>query len=218
MTSPHDRDGRFYGYNQDPYNRDPHRDPYTGEQVEPTRPLSSSDTTSPHEPTPIARAQPFLDDRSSTRTPRLREVSATMYRYIGGVAVSAVIAGLGAWLVTTVAVWIVGAVGDFYVREPGAPTADTVDVGATVWLAVAATLVAGALAWVMTLVLPMPMVFFRIAAILAGLLVTARIIVSDAPAQQCIPAIAAVALVGLVVLGLVGRMGETIAHDRKEPT
>lgn len=218
MTSPHDRDGRFYGYNQDPYNRDPHRDPYTGEQSDPTRPLGGDDTTRAHEPTPIARAQPFLDDRRSIRTPRSRGAAATVYRYIGGVAVSAVIAGLGAWLVTTVAVWLVGAVGDFYVRDPGAPTADTVDVGAAVWLAVTATLVAGALAWVMTLVLPMPMVFFRIAAVLAGLLVIARIIVSDAPAEQCIPAIAAVGLVGLVVLGLVGRMGETIAHDRKDPT
>ena len=32
MSSPHERDDRFYGYNQDPYTRNPHLDPYTGYQ------------------------------------------------------------------------------------------------------------------------------------------------------------------------------------------
>ena len=47
MTSPHERDGKFYGPNADPYTRDPYRDPYSGDPINDRRESAST----PPEPT-----------------------------------------------------------------------------------------------------------------------------------------------------------------------
>ena len=42
MTSPHERDGKFYGPNADPYTRDPYRDPYSGDPINDRRESAST--------------------------------------------------------------------------------------------------------------------------------------------------------------------------------
>ncbi|WP_020171074.1 hypothetical protein [Gordonia polyisoprenivorans] len=219
MTSPHERDGRCYGYNQDPYTRDPYRDPYTGDDSTLSRPADEAD---------IAKASPpptqaFVYDANHSR--RHRERSASVLPplvYLGGMLAAAAVAGLGAWVTVTLGVVVVDGVHDSVIERMRSESisthsaADSVNAVAAMWIAVVLALVGGVVAWGMRLFLPMPMTFFRLLCFL--LFLAAVVNLARRSEWQLIPYAAALVIVPPIVVGLLAKMSEHIGRDHRGTT
>ncbi|WP_288336658.1 hypothetical protein [uncultured Gordonia sp.] len=220
MSSPHDRDGRFYGYNEDPYTRDPYRDAYTG------YPGGGSDGSSGEystgsaaaEPTPIARAKPFLDSEPTDR--RRGGQLVPPGKFIGGVVVSGSAACILAWLLAGFVVPGVYSVLEragqwthtLGIDTPSGAPADPAT-GVWVMLTAAAAIIAGAGLWLLVQIAPAPVMFFRV---LAALLSVAALVVtwsSGPTAVTLAPAIAA-GVIGLAITLGVGWCGAYVSTGR----
>ncbi|WP_150116663.1 hypothetical protein [Williamsia herbipolensis] len=214
MTSPHERDGKFYGPNADPYTRDPYRDPYSGDPVDNRRDATSSgpestrawSQTSP-QATPIRDYKPFLDSPAD----RAREARSHINpgievgKFVGGTVAIAVIVALATWLIHGVVLArIYDAVPLSYWTTHGLaiPSPHT---GAAVALSVVATVLAALLLWAFILLTPAPRVLFTA----TGLILTAIIaaVTVSGPWQTSIGPATAALVVGVVIVSLVARIG-----------
>lgn len=225
MTSPHESDGRFYGYNQDPYTRDPYRDPYTGDDPALARPVDERDLSTTSAAS-TSSTQAFLHDANHSRRARRERATSALppLVYLGGVLATATIAGLGAWLAVTLGVIVADNLNESVVTrlDPAGAAlrpsaADSVNAVAALWMAVVATAGGGVLAWVMRLLLPMAMMFFRVLGFLA-LCTVFVLVATSAHWTQIIPCGAALLFVGPIVVGLLAKMSEHIGRDHRGTT
>lgn len=218
MTSPHERDGKFYGPNADPYTRDPYRDAYTGDPVndrhdtaEPTRAWSQ---TSP-QATPIRDYKPFLDSPSDRVRKARTDINPGIEvgKFAGGTVAIAVIVALATWLIHGVVLArIYDAVPVDYWATHRLPI-PAPHTGAAVALSVVATVLAALTLWAFILLTPAPRVLFTA----TGLIVTAIIaaVTVSGPWQTSVGPAAASLVVGVVIVSLVARIGGlTITRHR----
>lgn len=204
MTSPHERDDRFYGYNQDPYSRDPYRDPYTGYD----RGAEYSSGSEMAEPTPIARAEPFLSGRPGGSSTGWKDSGGAALvppgKFIGGVVMTAAAGCILAWLLAGFVVPGVYSMLDRAGYWSRAAMAAPVSPEVPVWVMLtgSAAIVAGAGMWLLVKVAPAPVMFFRIIGALLSVAVFAATWSSGPTAVTLAPAIAAGAVGAGITLGV----------------
>lgn len=219
MSSPHERDGRFYGFNQDPYGRDPYRDPYTGYSAEPKADIP----TRAYEvgPADLDR-DPHQPDRIAV-TPRRHplDLGVNTSMFIGGVVTSAVIVALAAYLLCDVALaaiyhrispayWTAHAI----VPAPPDPQA-----APTTVVAVLAVLAAAAMFVLLLNATPAPYTFFRLLGALAVIVIAlwsglVDLVVGSAPWQTSLGPVVIRLILGWLIVGLVATTGRLIASTR----
>lgn len=216
MTGPHERDGRFYGNNQDPYTRDPYRDPYTGDPYtgDSRRDREEYAGTRPGEVTPISRAEPFLNESRSLRENGRRWAGSAAVppgRYLGGIVAVAVTVGLLAWLLFGLIIPAVyGRVSaSTWTAHGVSPAPVAPDAAAAIGLAVCASLLAGALMWVMAKTLPQPVMFFRVLGSLVAMAIAVSALLGGTAIVALMPHLAAVLVAAAITFG-VGVCGDAV--------
>lgn len=224
MSSPHERDGRFYGRNEDPYTRDPYRDPYTGDRTSPYDDTPSAEVGSStrawseapeHEARPVVRPKPFLDDDRPSRGVHLpANIGLDAPKFIGGVVAVAVIVALTTWLAVGVVLrWIYTDPATATVWARLGEPAPQVHSGAAIALAVLATVLAAIALVGFVILTPAPRTLF----VITGLIVTAIAVAVPlgGPWQLSLgPALIRLG-VGVVIVSLVARIGElTVTRSR----
>ncbi|OBC06976.1 MULTISPECIES: hypothetical protein [Gordonia] len=222
MTSPHERDGKFYGPNADPYTRDPYRDPYSGDPINDRRESAST----PPEPTrawsqtapqaePVHSYTPFLDSPSDRARHIGRDINPGIEvgKFAGGTVAIAVIVALATWLIHGVVLTRIYAAvpasywGTHHLVIPSTHT------GTAVALSILATVLAALLLWAFILLTPAPRVLFTATGLILTAIITA--ITLSGPWQISVgPALASL-VVGVVIVSLVARIGGlTITRHR----
>ncbi len=198
MSSPHERDGKTYGFNQDPYTRDPYRDPYTGYQTD------NRSASTAAEPVPVHTAKPFLDNPKDRRS--AIDPGVTVGKFVGGVLASAVLVALTAWLLCGVILAaIYRAVPATYwpAHNLVAPSAGT---GATVTLSIVAVLCAALVLWGLIALVPAPALFFTALGLLATAAVTLLTALGGPWETHLGPAVVR-AVLGLLTVTLIASIG-----------
>lgn len=205
MTSPHERDGKFYSLNEDPYTRSPYVDPATGnpptQHLPPQQPdYQYSDIDRYEDPRP--QRQPKATPRNSNRQIGL---------FLGGLVATAVCAMIAAYIVFVVVVAAIyrqlgehGYWADHNIVAPAGPTADVV-----LGLTVLAVLVAGAIMWLLTLTTPIPSTFFTILGVSLSLLAVVWLL-QGADIAVSAPLAVATAIVSIGIVAGVAMCGKTL--------
>lgn len=193
MTGPHERDGRFYGYNQDPYTRDPYRDPYTG--YEPNQAYVDDEAED-------------IRDRRSEPTLRSREFTAgSIGSYLGGLAATAVAAMIGSWLLLVVIVPAIDRTfGERFWADRDLEIPARPEAGPVLLITFVIVLAAGGLMWAMVQGVPAPVTFFRV----IGYLITvaaAMIWWQSGQAAETLPLAIAAVILGVGITSAVGWCG-----------
>lgn len=221
MSSPHERDDRFYGYNQDPYTRNPHLDPYTGYQRDTPDITNRAYEIAPQSPEPERSFIDAGDPKDARRRPVDLGVHLSMFA--GGVVASAAVIGLLAYLLCAVALAsIYNNISPTYWAQHSIAPVPTTQTAATVAGSVAAVLAAAVLLVVLIKTTPAPHIFFLT---LGGLAVVAVLLASGLldvlsgtrPWQSTLGPLVIRLVLGWVAVALIATTGRLTATRASRP-
>lgn len=217
MSSPDERDGRFYGYNQDPYTRNPHVDPYTGYAREDRESATRAYEALPIE-TPITHSYSDLPVAKKDRSPV--DIGVNLPMFTGGVIASAVIAALAAYLLCDVVLGgIYGRISDAYWLQHSIIPAPDPQTAATVFGTIVGVLIAAAVFVLLINTTPAPRTFFMALGVLTVLVILLAsglvdLINGTEPWQSTLGPVVVRLIVGWVAVVLVATTGRLTATRR----